>query len=333
MNNSIARVISEHKGSYRLKNENGEFLGKVTGKKMFDAFSREDYPAVGDWVKIDELGNGQAVISEILPRKTILRRKYNNKNETQIIATNVDVVFIVESNGRDFSLNRFERYFAIAKDGGVKPVIVLNKIDLFSDKELKLRSEEIKERFKDVDFILVSTVTEKGLEDLKNYIERDKTYCFLGSSGVGKSSLINKLLDEDLIKTQTISSYNDRGKHSTTSRQMYFLENGGIVIDNPGTREVGMTDVDQGINDFFDKITELAKECKFIDCTHVHEPGCRVLKALKEGELTEEQYNNYINLKKESDFFNLNKHEKREKNRQFGKFIKNIKKNLDKNNF
>jgi len=329
---SVARVIAEHKGAYKIKNENGEYLGKVTGKKMFDALSREDYPAVGDWVVVTELNEDQAVILQTLPRKTILKRKYNNKMATQIIATNIDVVFIVESIGRDFSLNRFERYFAMAKDGGVKPVIVLNKIDLISKEELELKSKEIKERFPEIDFIPVSAVSEKGLDNLKNYIEKGKTYCFLGSSGVGKSSLINELLKKDIIKTETVSSYNDRGKHATTNRQMYFLENGGIVIDNPGTREVGMADVNEGIDDLFDKITEWSKECKYVDCAHIHEPECRVLLALKNGELSEEQYLNYINLKKEADFFKLNKHGKREKNHQFGKLIKSAKKNLDKSN-
>lgn len=329
MENLIARVIAEYKGAYKVKIEDKEYLVRVTGEKMFNARSREEYPSVGDFVELDE---SKALILNILPRKTIIKRKYNNRNEVQVIATNIDVAFIVESINDDFSLNRFERYFAIAKDGGVKPVIILNKIDLISEEELKLKSKEIKERFEGVDFIPVSTVSKEGLDDLKNYIEKGKTYCFLGSSGVGKSSLINELLKQDIIKTETVSSYHDRGKHATTSRQMYFLENGGIVIDNPGTREVGMADVSEGIDDLFDKITEWSKECKYVDCAHIHEPGCRILLALKEGELTEEQYSNYINLKKEADFFSLNKHEKREKNRQFGKFIKNAKKDLEKLN-
>jgi len=197
---SLARVTAEHKGSYKIKSINGEYLARVTGKQIFDATSREDYPAVGDWVATTELDTEQAVIHGIIPRKTIIKRKYNDKNETQIIATNIDVAFIVESINRDYSLNRFERYFAIANDGGVKPVIILNKIDLISLDELDLKIKEIKDRFKDIDIIPISTVSNEGLDILKMYIEKGKTYCFLGSSGVGKSSLINKLLNKEIIE-------------------------------------------------------------------------------------------------------------------------------------
>lgn len=329
-NKKIARVIAEYKGAYKVKNENGEFLAKVTGKQMFNALSREDYPAVGDFVVIDELPENQAVIKEILPRKTIIKRKYNSKNEIQIIATNIDVAFVIESVDRDFNLNRFERYFAIARDGGVKPAIILNKIDLISKEELDSKLVQIKNRFPDVDFISTSIVTDQGLNELKNYIEKDKTYCFLGSSGVGKSSLINKLLGKNVIKTEDISTGSDRGKHITTSREMYFLESGGIVIDNPGMREVGMTDTSVGIDSLFDEITIMAENCKYIDCTHIHEPGCEVLSALKSGKLDKDKYSNYINLKKEAGHYEMTELEQREKDRQFGKFLKNAKKEIKK---
>ena len=163
-----ARVISEYKGAYKVKNDNGEFLAKVTGKRMFDALSREDYPAVGDWVIIEELPEQQAVIKEILPRKTVIKRTHKDrsriggKNETQIIATNIDVAFVVESVDRDFNLNRFERYFAIAKDGGAKPVIILNKIDLISEEELDIKLGQIKNRFNDVDLFRPVLLLMKG---------------------------------------------------------------------------------------------------------------------------------------------------------------------------
>jgi ribosome biogenesis GTPase len=324
----IARVIVEHKEAYRVKNADGEYLARITGKQMFDAMSRQDYPAVGDWVAITDLGDQQAVIRRVLPRKTILKRKSSGKNEIQIIATNLDVAFAIESVDRDFNLNRFERYLAIAKDGGIQPAIILNKTDLISNEELETRISQIKNRFGDIDFIPTSTLTLEGLDALKAYIKRGKTYCFLGSSGVGKSSLINQLLGQDIIKTHEINVRVGRGRHTTTSREMYFLEAGGIVIDNPGMREVGMTEVGDGIHGLFDEITSLAGKCKFANCTHIHEPGCAVLSAVKAGQLDEDQYQNYLNLKKEAAYYEMTEHEKRRKDSQFGKFVKKAKDQL-----
>jgi len=308
---SVARVISEHKEAYKVKNANGEYLARITGKQLFDASSREDYPAVGDWVAITELDKdhartspeattGQAVIRGIVPRATLLKRKHgdksraNGKDETQVIAANIDVAFVVESVDRDYNLNRFERYFALAEDGGVRSAIIVNKVDLLSEEELDKKIIELRNRFPHLDILKTSTVNTKGLDELKKYIHKGKTYCFLGSSGVGKSSLINTLLNNPpaggAIKTGDISSCSGRGKHVTTNRQMYFLENGGIVIDNPGMREGGMTDVSKGIDTFFDEITALAQKCPYADCTHIHEPGCEVINAVKSGVLDEEKY-------------------------------------------
>ena len=327
---SIARVIAEYKGAYKVKNENGEYFARVTGKKIFDATSREDYPAVGDFVSIKEQDDKWAVIEEILPRQTLIKRKYNNKNGIQIIATNIDVAFIVESIGRDYNLNRFERYFAIANDGGIKSVIILNKIDLISQEELELKLVQIKNRFKDVDILSTSATIETGLEELRSYILSGKTYCFLGSSGVGKSSLINKLLEENAIETKEISFQTNRGRHTTTRRKMYFLKHGGIVVDNPGMREVGMTDTNEGVDDVFDEITILAKKCRYADCSHISEPECNVLLSLESGELNPEKYSNYINLKKESEYYKMTEIEKKEKDYKFGKFIKKAKKEIEK---
>lgn len=331
---SVARIVAQYKSSYKVKNTNGEFLAKITGKQMFKAKSREDYPAVGDWVAITELDDKQAVIQAVFPRKSAVKRRFGDKNRTgeksdvQIIATNIDVAFIVQSVGRDFSVNRYERYLTIIKDADIKPVIIVNKTDLASSEELSSKLAEIKNRLGDIDVIPTSTVTDEGLGKLKNYIEKGKTYCFLGSSGVGKSSLINKLLGKDAIRTADISSYSERGKHITTSREMYFLKSGGILIDNPGIREVGMADVSAGVESLFDEITNLAKKCRYADCMHIHEPGCEVLAALKDGRLDEDRYSNYLSLKKETGYFEMSQSEKREKNRSFGKFLKRAKKEL-----
>ncbi len=325
-NFSVARVISEHKGAYKVKNANGEFFAKITGKLMFSATGREDYPAVGDFVAITELDTGTAVIRGILPRSTLIKRTYEDK--TQIIATNIDIAFVVESVDRDYNLNRFERYFAIAESGGVKPSIILNKVDLLPKEKLDEKLTELKNRFAGIDVILTSTVSSEGLNELKSRITPGKTYCFLGSSGVGKSSLINKLLGGSAIETGDINEYSGRGRHVTTGRQMYFLENSGILIDNPGIREVGVADAGQGIDTFFAEIGQLAGKCQYSDCTHTHEPGCKVTEAVKSGTLDREKYDNYVNLKKEAEYNEMNKVKKREKNRRFGKFRKKAMKEL-----
>lgn len=327
-NFSVARVIVEYRGVYKVKNVDHVYLARVTGKRMFEAESREDYPAVGDWVAISEADKEQAVIQGILPRRTIIKRRSNGKNEIQIIAANIDVALVIEAVDRDFNLNRIERYFAIAKDGGIKPAIILNKIDLISQGGLGSIRNQIKDRFGEVDLIFTSTITDEGLDELKKHIKKGQTYCFLGSSGVGKSSLVNKLLGKNIIKTEDIGTRTGRGKHVTTKREMYFLEGGGIVIDNPGMREVGMTDTDAGIDDLFDEITILAKKCRYVDCTHVHEPGCEVLSALEAGQLDADKYSNYINLKKEAEHYEMTNLERRDKDRQFGKFLKKAKKDL-----
>lgn len=324
----VARVVAEHKGAYRVRGASGERVAKMTGKQIFTAVSREDYPAVGDWVTIAELDSEKAVILGILPRKTVLKKKYNDRQDVQIIGTNIDTAFVVESLDRDYNLNRFERYLVLANEGGIKPIIVLNKVDLVSEAELDERIDQIRKRFDGVDVISTSAVTEHGFEKLVNAIAKGKTYCFLGSSGVGKSSLINRLLKSDAIKTTEISDSANRGKHTTTTREMYFLENGGIVIDNPGTREVGIAAADVGIENVFDEIALLSEGCRYADCAHIHEPDCAVLKALEEKRLDEGRYRNYLRLKKENEYYGLTDFGKREKSRKFGKFVKKALKQL-----
>lgn len=333
----VARVIAQSRGGYKVKDADGEYIAKVTGKRIYTASSREDYPAVGDFVELSDVVGGQAVIQRIVPRRTVIRRKsigkgngYEGKSGVQIIATNVDTAFVVEAVDRDYSLNRMERYFAIARDGGVQPAIILNKSDLIDMEVREARIVEIRERFGDIDVMMTSSVSGEGVDVVREYIEKGKTYCFLGSSGVGKSSLINRLLESDGIRTGEIGSYSGRGKHVTTAREMYFLANGGIVIDNPGVREVGMTDTKAGIEESFDEIAVLAKECRFADCAHTHEPGCAVLAALESGAIDREKYENYLRLRKEADFFGLTAVQKRAKDRQFGKFVDTAKKGLKK---
>jgi len=325
---AVARVIAEYRGAYRVKNPAGEYLAEITGKQIFQALEREDYPAVGDWVAATPLDAERAIINGVLRRKSILKRKYSDRSEAQVIATNIDAAFIVASMDRDYNLNRLERYMAIVRDGGIVPIIVLNKIDLIAASELDSRVSQTARRFGDIEIVAASATTGGGIDALEGGILRGNTYCFLGSSGVGKSSLINRLLEEDAIRTEVISRHTGKGRHTTTGREMYFLAGGGIVIDNPGMREVGMTDADAGIEDVFAGIADLSARCRFRDCTHVNEPGCAVREAVAGGELDEEAYANYLRLKKEAEFYDMSSLEKREKDRQFGKFIKKAKKQL-----
>jgi len=321
----IARVVAEYKEEYRVRRKDEELKAKVTGRQMFRAENRADYPAVGDWVVISEAEKKSLVIRHILPRQTILKKKYSDKLNTQIIATNIDTAFIVESMDGDYNLNRFERYLVLAKEGGIDAVIVINKADLLSEQELNERIDQIWKRFPGIKTIVTSAVTGHGINELTSVIGRGKTYCFLGSSGVGKSSLINKLLGTEVIRTGEISHSSGKGTHTTTTRQMYFLKNGGILIDNPGTREVGITEAGRGIEKIFDEITALSGRCKFSDCNHMREPGCEVQKAVKNKELDEEKYQNYMRLKKESDHYEMTSLDKRVKDRRFGRFVKKAK--------
>lgn len=333
---SVARVTSEYKQAYKVKNHQGEYLARVTGKQMFDAVSREDYPAVGDWVVIQEIDEKNAIIKQILPRQTMIKRrsgdknKSDQKNDMQIIASNIDIAFIVEAVDRDYNLNRLERYIAIVLEDDIKPIIILNKIDLISAEDLNQKIIQIKDRLPGIEIISTSLLSNQGLSELEKNIEKRKTYCFLGSSGVGKSSLINRLIGQETTKTGNISTFSNRGKHITTRREMYFLSNGGILIDNPGLREVGLTDVAKGVDNLFEEIISLSQECRYSDCSHHHEPGCRVLAALESGELDQEKYANYLNLKKETQYYEMTKDQRREKKKQFGKYVKKAKDQLKK---
>jgi len=326
----LARVTAEHKGVYEVMSIAGSYRAAVTGNRMLTAVSRDDYPAVGDWVVIKNDADDMKVIADILPRKTTLHKKRGGRDEAQLIAANVDVVFIVESIDRDYSLNRFERYLVLAREGGVKPVIVLNKADLSPADDVAKSVQDIRERFGDVEVLVTSSVAKNGLDQLAGYIEKGLTYCFIGSSGVGKSSLINELLEQESIATTAISEKTGRGMHTTTSREMYFMSNGGIIIDNPGSREVGVVNARSGIEDVFAYIETIARRCKFPDCKHMEEPGCAVKQAVAEETISTSQYENYQRLRKESEHYALSAYGRRQKDKKFGRYVKNAKAELNK---
>lgn len=324
----VGRIISEHKERYVVKTADQELDGEIIGNLRYSAHNRSDFPAVGDWVAISVYDDNKVLIHSVFPRKTIIERQSVGKHgEKQIIATNIDYAFIVQAVDRDFNINRIERYLTICNASMVKPIIVLNKIDLINDANLSTLKTAVQERVKHVPVIAISNETQKGIENLKKSIKRGETYCLLGSSGVGKSTLVNKLSGKQMMKTNTISSSTNKGRHVTSHRELLVLENGGILIDNPGMREVGIADSTDGLEITFEKIIELSKNCKFNDCTHTTEIDCSVLAAVESGEIDKSSYENYLKMEREKEHFESTVAEKRKKDRDFGKMLKNYKKN------
>lgn len=323
----VGRVISEHKERYVVKTFEKEYEGEIIGNLRFSAHNRSDFPAVGDWVAISEYDDNKVLIHSVFPRKTIIERQAVGKQgEKQIIATNIDYAFIVQAVDRDFNINRIERYVTICNASNVKSIIILNKIDLIKESELSDLVSRVQERIRKVPLIPISNESRKGFEKLKENIEKGKTYCLLGSSGVGKSTLLNNLSGKQLMKTDTISASTNKGRHVTSHRELLVLKNGGLLIDNPGMREVGITDSKEGLETTFNEIIELAKHCKFKNCTHTIEVDCAVLKAVESGEIDKSSYENFLKMEREKEHFESTLAEKRKKDKNFGKMIKNYKK-------
>lgn len=323
------RVIAEHKERYVVKCETGEFEAEITGNLLFSAKHREDFPAVGDWVALTTYDADMAVIHKIFPRfSIIIRESVGRAGENQIIATNVDYALLIQAIDRDFNLNRLERYLTICNASSINPIIVLTKIDLIERDRLETLVASLKNRIAHIPIVTISSVSRAGIEQLEALIEQGKTYCMLGSSGVGKSTLLNLLSGKDLMRTNTISISTNKGRHVTSHRELVILDNGGILIDNPGMREVGVASASEGIEVTFDTITNLSQSCKFTNCTHTSEVGCSVLKALETGELDRASYENYVKLEREKAHYDSSLVERRAKDKQFGKFLKNYKKDM-----
>ncbi len=327
---SSARVTRVDRERYLVRNESGEVQAEATGKLVFSAETAEDLPCVGDWVLAQYHNDGElAIIHEILPRKTFLRRKSaGTKIEYQMIAANIDTAFIVQSCDNNFNLRRMERYLVMIREGRVEPVILLSKSDLASPEALEAMISGIRESKIDVKIISFSNQTADGLQSLKQALESSKTYCLLGSSGVGKTTLINNLLGREEFETQPVREKDDRGRHTTTRRELTVLDNGALLIDTPGMREMGLISAGKTIDGNFTDIHDLAQSCRFGDCTHTVEAGCAVLEAVKNGELSEERYESYRKLMKESEFNEMSYYERRQKDKQFGKMVKTAKEQL-----
>lgn len=299
MSNEIrARVITQEKGFYRLSDGNTEKLAEVSGKFRHEAQSVSDYPAVGDYVVASWPKDGSnSIISSLFPRRSAFIRKAAGVDaHEQIVAANIDTVFVCMSLNNDFSLRRLERYLATAWDSGAVPVVVLTKADLCADLPGKIA--EVESIAIGVDILAVSSLKE-DIGAVLPYLRPGKTIAFLGSSGVGKSTLINKLLGEEVILTAGIRK-DDKGRHTTTHRELLTLPCGAFVIDTPGMRELGMWEHEAGIENAFSDIEALASRCRFSDCTHNREPGCAVQAALQDGSLSTDRWLSYCKLKTES---------------------------------
>jgi len=330
----VGRVIAEHKERFIIKTSKGEFEAEITGNMRFTAKNREDLPAVGDWVALTIYEYDFAIIHKILPRFSIIKRQAVGQfGEIQIIATNIDFAFLVQAVDRNFNINRLERYLTICNSSKVSPIIVLSKIDLIESQQISEILENIKIRIKNVPVIAISNESQDGYDAIKTIIEKGKTYCLLGSSGVGKSTLINNLSGKSLMRTDTISQSTNKGRHVTSHRELVILENGGILVDNPGMREVGITDSASGLEATFDVIISHSQNCRFVDCTHTNEIGCSVIEAVEKGEIDKASYENYLKMEREKAHFESTVAEKRKKDKEFGKIMKNYKKGMNKNKY
>jgi ribosome biogenesis GTPase len=331
---AIGRITQEHRERYIVSTGDNEYDAEITGNLRFSSDSRADFPAVGDWVTMTIYDSNLAIIHKILPRKSVLERQAVGKSgKKQIISTNIDVALIIQSIDNNFNINRLERYLTICYSANIEPVLVISKIDLSAENDIENAIRKLETRDKKVRYVLLSNLTQQGLNQIQEFIQKGKTYCVVGSSGVGKSTLINNLLNKNIIKTNQISQRTNKGRHTTDHRELFVLQNGGIIIDTPGMRELGMTDNIEGIRTTFEEISDLSGKCKFPDCKHLNETGCAVIEALNYGTIDIDSLDNYRKIQTEQQRFQITVAEKRRKDREFGKMVKNYKKDINKNKF
>ena len=328
---SLARVTAVDRARYLVRDESGELPAELTGRFQFAAERSTDLPCVGDWVCVRHLdARSHASIHGVLPRKSFLRRKAPGKDvDFQMIAANIDVAFVIQSCHFDFNVRRLERYLVMVREGQVEPVLLLTKTDLVYAGELNSLISEIRAAGIESEIVALSSVTGVGLDRVRELLIPGKTYCLLGSSGVGKTTLINRLSGESGLETGDVS-HTGEGRHTTTRRQLVVLEGGALLIDMPGMRELGMLGVSEGLDDTFADIGELAKSCRFTDCGHSAEPGCAVRAAIERHDLSKQRLRDYLKLKKESAFHDLSYVERRKKDRDFGRLVQSATKHKAK---
>ncbi|HVF91303.1 MAG TPA: ribosome small subunit-dependent GTPase A [Blastocatellia bacterium] len=300
-----ARVALQHNHIYRLYSKRGEIDAATTGKMRHEALGQSDLPAVGDWVAVrfrDE--EGKATIHQVLPRKSrFIRKAAGQRAEEQIVGANIDTVFLVTALNNDYNLRRIERYLSAAWESGADPVVILSKADLCDDVQGKV--EEVRSVAGGVPIHVISSKSNQGLEPLDAYFEPGRTVALLGSSGVGKSTLINRLVGSDVQKVKEVREHDDRGRHATTHRELILLPQGGLVLDTPGMRELHLWEGGAGVQDAFEEIALLVENCRFRDCNHENEPGCAVKEAIAEGRLDSARLENYRKLRQETEFLEL----------------------------
>lgn len=326
-----ARIIELHRERYKIVCRYGERPARLTGLFYHETVAREDFPAVGDFVRIRYNENGESGIVKVLPRKSKFSRtdfsgrgSYTKTVYEQVVATNFDYVFIMVSLNRDFSLNRISRYMTAAWESGGMPVVVLTKSDLLDD--FQDAYEAVVDLVQFVPVHVISALTGFGLEHLDEYLKPAKTIVFLGSSGVGKSSLLNRLANRDIMATGAVRESDQRGRHTTTHRQMILLSMGALVIDTPGMRELGLWNAGESVSDRFSEIEEMFAQCRFSDCRHENEPGCAVRAALEEGILSEDEWTEYRMLKFEAEFVESKAVYLRKKEKRFKEIARQKKK-------
>ncbi len=320
----IGRITAEHKERYIVHTEHAEISAEITGNLRFSAQSRADFPAAGDWVALnvfDDMG----IIHEILPRKSVLSRQaVGKKGEEQIIGANIDVAFIVMATGSDFNLNRLDRYLAITQNSGITPIVLISKTDLISPDKKNEIDALLQSKSEAIQFVQFSNYTKEGIEIIKEIINPGITYCVIGSSGAGKSTLLNNLIGKEILVTNELSDSTGKGKHTTSHRELFILPGGGIIIDTPGMREIGMTsEISDGASSF-EQIMEITDQCKYANCTHIDEPGCAIIDAIKDGRIEEAAFDNFMKIEREGKRFQETVAEKRKKDKAFGKMVKDV---------
>ena len=325
----IARVIAVNKDSFLIRNKENDVFAEVTGKLMFNAESPLDYPTVGDWVYAQFFDNDSfAVIHEIIPRKSLLKRKTPGKKiDFQLIAANVDTTFIIQSLDSDYNIRRLERYLVMINESNILPFVLLSKSDLTTPEDIEKKVSDIYKLMPNIQVEVFSSTNNFGMSRINEMLLYGKTFCMIGSSGVGKTTLLNNLVNDDLFETRTVRDKDGKGKHTTTRRQLISLENGAMIIDTPGMRELGNIAVGKGLDDTFNEIADLSNQCFYKNCSHTNEKGCAILLGLEDGTITGNRYRNYVKMNKESEYNEMSLLERKKKDKKFGKLVKSVMKN------